>query len=93
MLEDDFKKEVFDWASEVGVKPKEVHIRKMSKKWASCSTKGRVTFSSELLEKPIDFRNEVIAHELLHMRYKNHDKMFKAVLNAHLDKKNNVKIK
>ena len=51
MMINDFKREVFDWADEVGVNPKEIHLRKMTKKWASCSSKGRLTFSYELLTK------------------------------------------
>jgi predicted metal-dependent hydrolase len=44
----DFKKEVLSWAEEIGVKPKEIHVRTMKKKWASCSSKGRVSFSYAL---------------------------------------------
>lgn len=71
-------------AAELKVKPNEVHIRCMSKKWASCSTRGRITFAIELLDKPQEFRKKVITHELLHLRYRNHGKMFKSVIKAHL---------
>ena len=30
------------WARRIGVEPKEVHIRPMSRKWGSCSTAGRL---------------------------------------------------
>ena len=40
----DFKKEVLAWAEKVQVKPAEIHVRKMRRKWASCSNKGRLTF-------------------------------------------------
>ena len=83
----DFKKEVFDWADEVGVKPKEIHVRKMSKKWASCSSKGRLSFSYELLNKSKEQRAKAIVHELLHLRYDSHNKMFNSLLSAHLEKK------
>ena len=86
MIEEAFKTEVAQWADKLGVRPKEVHIRDMSRKWASCSTKGRVTFSTALLDKPAKFREQVIAHELLHMRYRNHGKLFKAVLKTHISK-------
>ena len=87
MMINDFKKEVFDWADEVGVKPKEIHIRKMSKKWASCSSKGRLSFSYELLNKSKEQRAKAIVHELLHLRYDSHNKMFNSLLSAHLEKK------
>ncbi len=83
----DFKKEVLDWAEDIGVEPKEIHVRGMTKKWASCSSKGRLTFSYVLLNKNIDERAFAIVHELLHLRYDSHNKMFKSLLSAHLNKK------
>ncbi len=35
---EEFKEEVISWASRIGVKPKEVHVREMKRKWASCFT-------------------------------------------------------
>lgn len=83
----DFKQEVFNWAEDIGVQPKEVHIRKMTNKWASCSLKGRLTFSYALLNKTFEERSFAIVHELLHLRYDSHNKMFKSLLSAHLNKK------
>ncbi|MGB4269708.1 MAG: M48 family metallopeptidase [Spirochaetota bacterium] len=62
-------------------------LRKMSRKWASCSSKGRLTFSYELLTKSKEERAKVIVHELLHLKYKSHNKFFKNLLAAHLAKK------
>ena len=81
---DSFKEEVQSWAKRIGVKAKEIHIRPMKRKWASCSTTGRFSFNEELLSKPSSFRKEVIVHELLHMKVPNHGKLFKALLRAYL---------
>jgi len=81
---DDFRAEIQTWADEIGVSPKEIHLRSMKKKWASCSTKGRLTFDPDLLEEPSEKRLEVVIHELLHLKYPNHGKMFKSLLNAYL---------
>ena len=80
----DFKREVNDWAEEVGVEPREIHVRPMIRKWASCSSKGRLSFSYELLNKPMEFRSKAIVHELLHLRYPNHGRMFSSLLVAYL---------
>lgn len=80
----DFKKEVLDWIEEMGVKHKEIHVRNMNKKWASCSNKGRLTFSSALLKEPQEFRTKVIVHELLHLKYHTHGKMFKTLFVSYL---------
>ena len=56
----------------------------MSRKSASCSTRGRLTFSTALLEKPKKKRDKVVVHELLHLRYPNHGKMFHMMLRSYL---------
>jgi predicted metal-dependent hydrolase len=81
------KQEVREWADEVGVKPREIHVRQMKTKWASCSTKGRLTFSHDLLKKPEDQRTIAIVHELLHLRYPSHNKMFNTMLKTFLGRK------
>src|SRR5512146_3090256 len=77
-----FKQRVRGWAERIGVKPKEIHLRTMTKKWASCSTTGRVTFSSDLLRAEHEWQEYVIVHELLHLQIPNHGKLFKAMLGA-----------
>jgi len=83
---DEFKKEVSIWAKTLDVNPKEVHIREISKKWASCSNKGRLTFSYALLNELAETRSKVIVHELLHLKYPNHGKMFKTLYSSYLKK-------
>lgn len=77
-----FKQRVRGWAERIGVRPKEIHLRTMTKKWASCSTTGRVTFSADLLRMEHDWQEYVIVHELLHLQIPNHGKLFKAMLGA-----------
>jgi predicted metal-dependent hydrolase len=84
---DDFKAAIQAWAEKIGVRLKEIHIRPMKRKWASCSTSGRVTFADDLLARPARFRSEVIVHELLHLKVPNHGKLFRALLRAHLSKR------
>lgn len=81
-----FKTDVLEWAAEIGVEPKEIHIRDMTKKWASCSSKGRLTFSKHLLKERKEVRSKAIVHELLHLKYPNHGKLFNTLLIAYLSK-------
>lgn len=76
----DFKEKVQKVSEEIGVRIKEIHMRKMSRKWASCSSKGRLTFDPALLNEPPEKRIETVLHELLHLRYPNHGKMFQRML-------------
>jgi predicted metal-dependent hydrolase len=79
-----FKAEVQAWARRIGVEPKEIHIRPMRRKWASCSSSGRLTFDRELLRQPAAFRAEAIVHELLHLKVPNHGRLFRALMRAYL---------
>jgi hypothetical protein len=79
-----FRAEVEAWAKRIGVRPKEIRVRPMKRKWASCSSHGRLTFNSEILREPARFRAEAIVHELLHMKVPNHGKLFRALLRSHL---------
>lgn len=78
-----FKAEVLSWARRLGVEPKEIRIREMKNKWASCSSAGRLTFARELLWEPGPVRTAVIIHELLHLKIPRHTKLFRALLSAY----------
>jgi predicted metal-dependent hydrolase len=81
-----FKAEVKAWARRIGVEPRELRVRPMKRKWASCSSNGRLTFSADLLRQPAAFRAEVCVHELLHLKVPNHGRLFRALLRAHLSR-------
>lgn len=80
--------EVRAWARRIGVEDRvrEIHIRPMRRKWASASTRGRLTLSSDLLREPADFRREVIVHELVHLKLKHggHSALFRSLVRAYL---------
>lgn len=80
-----FRAEVYAWARRIGVQPREVHIRPMKRKWASCSSTGRLTFNRELLWQTAEFRREVIVHELVHLKVPNHGPLFRALVRAYLE--------
>jgi predicted metal-dependent hydrolase len=78
------REEIRLWAVKLRVNPRRVQIQRMTTKWASCSTNGRVCFSLELLDEPANFREVVIVHELLHLLVPNHGKLFKSLMKAYL---------
>ena len=75
---------VTDWARRLNVRPRLVRVRRMTRKWGSCSTSGVVTLADDLADQRPGFQDFVIAHELLHLRVPNHGKLFKALLTAHV---------
>lgn len=78
------KERVHTWAGRIGVTVKEVHIRPMRTKWASCSTTGRVTLATDVLPLNGKLRDYVIVHELLHLRVPNHGKLWKSLMRAYV---------
>lgn len=76
--------EIEQWVQKIGVRPKQIQIQRMSKKWASCSASGRICFSTDLLREDAAFRGVVIAHELLHLSIPNHGRLFRGLMDAHL---------
>jgi predicted metal-dependent hydrolase len=85
---DELKASVKSWAAKIRARPKQIRIQRMARKWASCSSKGRVTFNSELFDQPYPFQEFVIVHELLHLKIPNHGKLFKSLLKAYLPQRN-----
>lgn len=79
----EFKEEVRAWAKEISVEPKEIHMRKMKRKWASCSSRDRLTFDISLLHQTEKVRSKATLHELLHPKYPNHGRMFKILLDSY----------
>lgn len=79
-----FKAEVERWAGRLKVRPTQIRIQRMTRKWASCSPRGRVSFNSELPIKSRRIREIIIVHELLHLKVPNHGKLFKSLLRAYL---------
>ena len=79
-----FKAEVARWSEKIKVRPRQIRLQRMTRRWASCSAGGRVSFNADLPDKPRRFREYVIVHELLHLKVPNHGKLFKSLLKAYL---------
>ncbi len=72
------------WATRIGVRTPQIHLRTMTTKWASISTAGRLTLNTELLELPKRLGEFVVVHELIHLLAPSHGKVFKSFLHAYL---------
>jgi predicted metal-dependent hydrolase len=83
-IKHDFKARVREWAAKLDVAIVWLGVRPMRNKWASCSSKGHLNFSDELLEFDRELWDYVILHELLHFSVPNHGKLWKSLMRAHL---------
>jgi len=75
---------VAGWVQRIGVHITRTQIRAMRNKWASCSTKGTLTLSTDLLRLPIALAEYVICHELLHLKVPSHTRAFWTLLGCYL---------
>ena len=70
-----------------------IFIRNQKTRWGSCSGKNNINLNLYLILLPMQIRDYVLLHELVHTRVKNHQKAFwdelsRNIPNAkHLDKK------
>jgi predicted metal-dependent hydrolase len=80
--EQKLKRRTMSWALKLKVNPAEVVIGDMPSKWGSCSPDGVVMFAEDLADTDPEFQDYVIVHELLHLRYSNHGRRFKAMMTA-----------
>ena len=79
-----FKARVHQWAEKLEVDAQAIYIRPMTRKWASCSTAGTLSFNDELLSMDQELGDYVIVHELLHFSVPNHGRLWKSLMRVHL---------
>lgn len=79
-----FKDRVRQWADRLDVQVVQLTVRPMSRKWASCSTNGRLNFNGELLGLDAELWDYVMVHELLHFLVPHPGKLWKSLMRAHL---------
>jgi hypothetical protein len=70
---DAFRERVREWAGRLDVDVRSITIRPMRRKWASCSTSGRLSFNDELIGLDRETGDYVIVHELLHAHLGNYE--------------------
>lgn len=68
----------------LGIKPPQIRIQSMKKRWGSCSKKRNITLNTELVKAPIMCVDYVITHELCHLLSSRHDAKFYRILSNFL---------
>ena len=64
------------YARKIGKRPKKVEIKKQKRRWGSCSSSGVVRFNWKIIMAPVTIVDYVIVHELCHLIYPHHSRLF-----------------
>lgn len=72
------------WAIKLRVNPRAIRVQEMRRMWGFCSSNQIVTLAADLADEDRPFQNYAIVHELLHLKYAAHGRVFKALLSAHV---------
>jgi predicted metal-dependent hydrolase len=67
----------------LGVTPAALAVRDQRTRWGSCSSRGTLSFSWRLLLAPAWVLDDVVCHELCHLRLANHSQAFWRLFAAH----------
>ncbi len=73
------------WEKIMGLKAKEVRIKKMKTRWGTCNIGAkRIWINLELITRPRRLLEYIIVHELAHFRERYHNDRFKAILDKYM---------
>lgn len=72
------------WEQRLNVRVSAYFLQRMKTKWGSCNYKaGHIRLNTQLVTKPKDLLEYVIAHEMVHLIEPTHNERFLAILNKH----------
>ncbi|AOK57892.1 metal-dependent hydrolase [Burkholderia ubonensis] len=80
----ELRRRALAWAVKLRVNPRVVRVQVMRRKWGSCSSAGTITLAADLVDHDERVQDYVIVHELLHLRFTSHGRVFKALMSAHV---------
>lgn len=73
------------WAEVIGVPVPIWGIKKMKTKWGTCNSKAqRIWINLELIKKPLQCLEYIVAHELAHLIERNHSERFVSIMDQAL---------
>jgi len=67
------------WFNSYDISYEKLVIRKLEKRWGSCTPNGKILLNTDLIQAPKGCIEYVIVHELCHLIYPNHNRKFYAL--------------
>jgi predicted metal-dependent hydrolase len=70
------------WSKKLGLISRSLIVSNPKKRWGSCDHKDNIRLNWRIVMAPLSFIDYVIAHELCHVKYKNHSAEFWQLLGS-----------
>jgi predicted metal-dependent hydrolase len=70
------KERIAFYSSLMKVSPQRIVIKQQKTRWGSCSSKGNVNINWKIIMAPLSVIDYLVVHELAHLKFMNHSKMF-----------------
>ena len=64
------------YAPKVGVTPRDINVRELGNRWASCSPNGNLAFHWKCMMAPQTIIDYIVVHELCHFHHLDHTEAF-----------------
>lgn len=73
------------WEERLGVRVRKLFLQRMKTRWGSCNAQsGHIRLNTELVKKPKELLDYVVAHELMHLIDPTHGERFLTLLDEHV---------
>ncbi len=84
-LKEEIARALPKWETATGLKCESWQTKYMTSKWGTCNiAKRRIWLNLQLAQKPIECLEYIILHELAHLKVRNHNAAFKALLDKYM---------
>ncbi|KIC92600.1 M48 family metallopeptidase [Flavihumibacter sp. ZG627] len=70
--------------SKTGLRCHGVQLRKMTRRWGSCTARNKILLNTDAIKLPFSLIDYLIIHELVHTKVKDHSKLFWKELSKHV---------
>ena len=84
-LKEEITRTLPKWETATGLKCDSWQTKHMTSKWGTCNiSKRKIWLNLQLVQKPIECLEYIILHELAHLKVRNHNAAFAALLDKHM---------
>lgn len=85
LLKENIERYLPKWEQITGLHCSSWQTKYMTTRWGTCNTNsGKIWLNLQLAKKPEECLEYVILHELAHLKVRNHDKSFIAIMDAYM---------